>query len=122
MKKTLKILFYITIIVLFCENINVQRLYGNSISKTDSLFLMTVAYYNDGSYPETLKILKSPLFKDAGSKMKEYVLFLQGQTLYEMGNYTGSLSVLRNILNSGKLIRECRYLIGHCYYKMGLYA
>ena len=99
MKKTLKILCYITIIVLFCETVNVQSLYGNSISKTDSLFLMAVAYYNDGSYSETLNILKKPLFKDAGSTMKEYVLFLRGQSLYEMGNYTGSLSVLKNILN-----------------------
>ena len=125
MKKTLKILCYITIIVLFCETVNVQSLYGNSISKTDSLFLMAVAYYNDGSYSETLNILKKPLFKDAGSTMKEYILFLRGQSLYEMGNYTGSLPVLKNILNystSGKLVHECHYLIGHCYYKMGLPA
>ncbi|MCK4967133.1 hypothetical protein KAS50_08880, partial [bacterium] len=86
---------------------------------------MAVAYYNDGSYSETLNILKKPLFKDAGSTMKEYVLFLRGQSLYEMGNYTGSLPVLKNILNystSGKLVHECHYLIGHCYYKMGLPA
>ncbi|MFC1557853.1 ABC transporter substrate-binding protein [candidate division KSB1 bacterium] len=125
MKKAFKILFYIIIIVLFCENINVQRLYGKSISKTDSLFLIAQAYYSDENYAETLNILKNPLFRDADSEMKEIVLFLQGQTLFEMGNYTGSLLALKKIINystSGKFIHECHYLIGHCYYKMELPA
>ena len=95
-----------------------------STSNIDSLFIAGVKHYKDGGYLEAYESFHNPAFEKASRVLREYSLFIQGQTLYEMGDYVRSITVLKKFLRSypsSRLRDECQYLLGNNYYKMSIF-
>ena len=95
-----------------------------NLSHSDSLFIESIGYYRNGSYLKAYEVFKDPAFENAGNLMKQYTLFMQGQLLYEMGEYKHSIIVLKEFMRgypSDRLQAECQYLFGNNYYKMNFF-
>ena len=115
------------LIILFI--INLDKAAGGSNkdikSNADSLFIAGVNYYNSGRYQEACEAFSNPALEDASRVLKAYSLFMQGQSLYEMGDYVNSITILRKFLRSypsDGLRVSCLYLLGNNYYKMNLFS
>ena len=114
------------LIILFIINLDKDVEGSNKDIKSyaDSLFIAGVNYYNDGKYLKAYEAFSNLTFENASRVLREYSLFMQGQSLYEMGDYVNSIRILRKFLRSypsDRLWADCLYLLGNSYYKMNLF-
>ncbi len=114
------------LIILFIINLDkaVEGSNKDIKSYADSLFVAGVNCYNDGKYLKAYEAFSNPVLEDASRVLREYSLFMQGQSLYEMGDYVNSIINLKKFLRSypsDRLWSDCLYLLGNSYYKMNLF-